>query len=1650
MALFDNLESSLKLDASDYVREADKAERASKDVADATESMGDAAGNSAGGADRAKQAVGGLAAGASALAAGGLAKSIQAATSFESSMADVEKVTSKGIAEKLKGNFQSLAEEIPISQQELATLGEQAGKFGVKGAKNITKFVETVGQISSATDLAAGEAGTRFAKIAGAIGLPMGQIGKLGNATNSLADSMKTDAGEITDTANRAGITLSKRLGLSKQSVLGLSASMNEVSPSAQLAASGLKQAAEALLDPKKVGKIASALGMTKSEFIQLRDQSPQKAFDLVSKAMAKGGDRATALAKAVGKRPTRAFSALGQQVGRTHQAMKTASGQFKNGTSLAREMSIRTGTAAGKWQLFKNKLQNVAITTGDALLPVLLRVLDPISNAISLFGEWNSKLGGIPAVVALVATAIGGLAVAAGVFIGPLTTGVTMMGALAGAASALLSPLALIGTALGALLSPIGIVIAGVAALGAAFATDFGGIRTMAMQLVGILRGQFLTIWTQLKATILPILSQIAAAWDGQGSRVQSVASTLIENIGGRLVPIILRFGAMARRAIASVASFWNTHGSTILSIVRLLSTNLSEMLIQAMAAVSSALQGDFVQMRGAFQEFKTAALNIWNAIWPRLKQAAMAGLRMAWNWVKGPGVSLAKQALSFLATAAVAAFNFGKQHILPAVQSALRFAWNWVKGPGVQLAKQALSLLARGAVAAFKFGKQNLLPVVQRAIRFAWNWVKTSGVSLAKQALAFLGRQAIAAFTFAKENILPKVQTALTAAWTWLRTSGVQLGRQALTFLGNQAIAAFTFAKNKIVPKVSKALGAAWTWLRTTGLQKGKQALIFLGNQTIAAFSFAKKKIVPKVSKAIGAGWQWLRTKGLQKGKQALIFLGNQAINAFTFAKNKIVPKVSGAIGAAWTWLRTTGLQKGKQALGFLANQAVNAFDLGSGGGSGGGGGGGLQGKAASALSGVGAWLRNQGVSILRGALSFLVTQGANALSALQQAGRRVVSQAIAAISTYLRTQATTDVKNAFKAIGRGIRAVLVGLFNVGKGIGRIVRQGIGAIVSYLRNQAWSDLKGAAEFLFGAAVTAAKGLFALGKGIGQAIRTGMGAIFSYLRNQAWSDLKGAAEFLFGAAKVAAEALFNVGKGIGGVIKDFMGAIVSYLRTQAWSDLKGAAEFLFDAVMAAAEGLYQGLIGNSLIPEMFGEIASFIRNFNLFAPVDALLSSAWQRFDKFKTDAFNTVSNLLGEVVTAIQSWSLLQKVNSALKSVWLRFDKFKTDAVNTIKQTVSDILSAVSPRNLKSKLKSKIGGALDGAKEKFKSLYNDVVGNSIVPDMASDVVGVMDKMDMAGPAGREMGRAFDQFAWLQTNAKKRTDKLNRETLNNIKAMASATSSRAKSWVGSFVKPFGQAKDRVSGLFSDLHHMVVGGSIIPDMLSDLVAESKGSWAKQFVSPFVSAADQVADRLGRLRKQAARAAKDTAKQAKKAAAAASGGGGGSNVRKRAEWAGERYKTVRKGRLAGIPKPLAKQMRDVYKNQVKGKRSWASYVKRARNYGENARGKKGVWYEDTAVAKMASSGTVLSDGLIYAHKGEDVVPAKTSQPYSGGSRNSKKEVHYHQEKTILKLDAEETRKFMRGEAVDVVDEKESEKSESLNNANTDSTDDVSLF
>ena len=147
-------------------------------------------------------------------AIGGL--SLKAAVDFESSFAGIRKtmdLTEEQFASLAETN-RELAQQIPVTVNELNRIGELGGQLGI-GIDNLVAFETTIAQLAVTTDLTADSAALAFAQIANVIQLPQDQIDNLGAAVVGLGNNFATTESSIVDfiarIAGAAVITSSNR-----------------------------------------------------------------------------------------------------------------------------------------------------------------------------------------------------------------------------------------------------------------------------------------------------------------------------------------------------------------------------------------------------------------------------------------------------------------------------------------------------------------------------------------------------------------------------------------------------------------------------------------------------------------------------------------------------------------------------------------------------------------------------------------------------------------------------------------------------------------------------------------------------------------------------------------------------------------------------------------------------------------------------------------------------------------------------------------------------------------------------------------------------------------------------------------------------------------------------------------------------------------------------------------------------------------------------------------------------------------------------------------------------------------------------------------------------------------------------------------------
>ena len=186
--------------------------------------------------------------GAAAIATA-MALSTKAAMDFEESMAGVRKVVdgleNPKAFKEMESDIFELSKKMPIAAKGIADIFEAAGSAGIPAAE-IKEFAETVGQVSIAFDLTAGDAATALAKIKTSLGLTQPELVNLADAMNHLSNGTASTAADLVDFTLRSG-SAGKIAGLSAEQTAAFGAAMVSAGVNTEVAATSFNNMVKAL-----------------------------------------------------------------------------------------------------------------------------------------------------------------------------------------------------------------------------------------------------------------------------------------------------------------------------------------------------------------------------------------------------------------------------------------------------------------------------------------------------------------------------------------------------------------------------------------------------------------------------------------------------------------------------------------------------------------------------------------------------------------------------------------------------------------------------------------------------------------------------------------------------------------------------------------------------------------------------------------------------------------------------------------------------------------------------------------------------------------------------------------------------------------------------------------------------------------------------------------------------------------------------------------------------------------------------------------------------------------------------------------------------------------------------------------------------------
>lgn len=327
---------------------------------------------------------------------------VRAAVSFESAWAGVVKTTDGLVDEfgnltqagtELQQGFRDLSMEAPIAVEALMEIGELGGQLGV-AKDDLTTFTETIAAMGVSTNLTTEQAATGFAQMANVMGTTTRMGGeafeRLGSTIVALGNSSATTERDILNFAQRiagAGAIA----GLTESDVLGISAAFSSVGVSAEAGGTAVQKVLLGIntavaTSSGDMGVFAAIAGMSADEFGQAWEEDAGRVFQEFVSGLGAAGDDAILILDELGlkdQRLIKAFLSLAQSGDVLTDSLDLANVAWDENSALAAEAAQRYATTESQFQLFKNTLNDVAITIGMYLLPMFNKLL---TAGMSLF----------------------------------------------------------------------------------------------------------------------------------------------------------------------------------------------------------------------------------------------------------------------------------------------------------------------------------------------------------------------------------------------------------------------------------------------------------------------------------------------------------------------------------------------------------------------------------------------------------------------------------------------------------------------------------------------------------------------------------------------------------------------------------------------------------------------------------------------------------------------------------------------------------------------------------------------------------------------------------------------------------------------------------------------------------------------------------------------------------------------------------------------------------------------------------------------------------------------------------------------------------------------------------------------------------------
>lgn len=315
---------------------------------------------------------------------------VQAATEFESAMADVKKVVDDFedpvLFQRFQADLKALSRDIPVAINDLAAIAAAAGEAGFSGDE-LLKVTEAAAKIGVAFGISAEQAGDAIPQMMAGMGLTLDQAILLADAMNHLSNNMASGASDILDFSQKVG-GAAMTFGFSAEQAAAFGSAMIASGYASDVAGTSflnmgraLTKGASATARQKDAFK---ALGMDAVEVAEaMQDDAVGTTLKVIEALKAVPDAQRAALMSNIFGDEARALAGLVVNTDVLRQSLGLVADEADYAGSSFEEFGVRSQTYEANVQRFNNVLDGLKISIGNALIPALTDLMEAITPAI-------------------------------------------------------------------------------------------------------------------------------------------------------------------------------------------------------------------------------------------------------------------------------------------------------------------------------------------------------------------------------------------------------------------------------------------------------------------------------------------------------------------------------------------------------------------------------------------------------------------------------------------------------------------------------------------------------------------------------------------------------------------------------------------------------------------------------------------------------------------------------------------------------------------------------------------------------------------------------------------------------------------------------------------------------------------------------------------------------------------------------------------------------------------------------------------------------------------------------------------------------------------------------------------------------------------